>query len=123
MFEVVFDETSLEATPLLEFLTVPATDCTGPSYLDGSCHISGFVATAVEKDKDKNAFVCNGVSAMKLSPRFQSAKKDSVIRDCVQMKPLARDKTVLQGKVYISQDGVIVGVWEGVRFEKIPGRF
>ncbi|KAK4617554.1 Non-reducing polyketide synthase PKS1 [Fulvia fulva] len=120
MSEVVYDSATLEATSLLTFLADPATDCTGPYYLDGSCHISGFVANAVEKDKDKNAFISNGVSAMKLSPRFDPAKKGSVTRNYVQMKQLETDKTVLEGDVYILQDGEIVGVWESVRFKKIP---
>lgn len=38
------------------------------------------------------------------------------------MSPLPNDKTVLQGDVYVLQDGQIVGVWEGVRFKKIPRR-
>lgn len=120
MAEVVFDASTLEATSLLSFQSDPASDYCGPYYLDGSCHLSGFVCNAVEKDKDKNAFISNGVTAMKLSPMFQPAKKDSNIRNFVHMQPLSTDNSVLQGDVWILQDDQVVGKWEGVRFKKIP---
>lgn len=104
--------------------------------------MSGFVCNAVEEKKDQNAFISNGVTAMKLSPLFDPAKKGTEIwyvrsmnfwgcdafadlfcaSNYVQMKPLPNDKSVLQGDVYVIQDGQIVGLWEGVRFKKIPRR-
>ncbi|CAK4030427.1 Hypothetical predicted protein [Lecanosticta acicola] len=120
MAEVIFDSDTLEATSLLDFQPDPTGDLCGPYYLDGSCHLSGFVCNAVEKDKDKNAYISHGVTAMRLSPMFRPDEKNSEIRNYVRMQPLPTDKTVLQGDVYVLQDGQIVGMWEGVRFKRIP---
>ncbi|KAK4494683.1 hypothetical protein PRZ48_014039 [Zasmidium cellare] len=122
MSSCVFDAATLEATSTLEFLAHPEGDYCGPYYHDGSCHVSGFVCNAVEQNKESNAFISNGVTAMKLSPLFDPSKPGSEISNYVQMAPLPNDKTVLQGDVYVIQDGQIVGVWEGVRFKKIPRR-
>lgn len=130
----------------------PTTDFTGPYYLDASCHISGFVCNAVEPDKDKNAFISHGVGAMKLSPKFQpdrvailtsasastpatpalsrspsfgeepSSAAFQGIRNYVQMRQDPHEKSVVRGDVFVLQDGEIVGVWEGVRFKRIPRR-
>ncbi|KAF7192509.1 Non-reducing polyketide synthase 1 [Pseudocercospora fuligena] len=151
MSEVVFNTKNNEATSIIDLPHLdPNTDFTGPYYLDASCHISGFVANAVEPDKDKNAFVSHGVAAMKLSPKFQpdrvaklsnattpttpaisrapsfSAEPANVafrgIRNYVQMRQDPSEKSVIKGDVFVLQDGEIVGVWEGVRFKKIPRR-
>lgn len=80
MSSCVFDPVTLEATSTLEFLPHLETDYCGPYYHDGSCHVSGFVCNAVEEKKDQNAFISNGVTAMKLSPLFDPAKKGTEIR-------------------------------------------
>lgn len=80
MSSCTFDAETLEATSTLDFLAKPETDYCGPFYHDGSCHVSGFVCNAVEQDKNSNAFISNGVTAMKLSPMFDPSKSGSEIR-------------------------------------------
>lgn len=121
MSEVIFDKTTLEATAKLDFQPDPAKDCLGPFYMDGSCHLSGFVCNAVEQDAAKNAYVSHGISGMKLSSKFKPMP-GADIRSYVRMEQLASDKSVIQGNVWVVQDGEIVGLWEGVRFKQIPRR-
>ena len=121
MAEVVCDTQTLEATAVLDFQPDPATDYTGPFYLDGTCHLSGFVCNAMESDRAKNAYISHGFDAMRISPSFDPTKSDN-IRNHVHMRPLPKDPTVFNGDVYILQDDEIVGVWEGVKFKRIPRR-
>ena len=121
MAEVVCDTKTLEATARHDFQPDPTKDYTGPFYLDGSCHISGFVCNTADEDVAKNAYVSHGFDAMKLSPNFQPGP-GADIRTYVHMQPLPHDKTVLCGDVYVVQDGEIVGMWEAVKFKRIPRR-
>lgn len=121
MAQVVCDNKTLEATAELAFQPDPKSDNTGPYYLDGSCHLSGFVCNAVEQDRDKNAYISHGWGAMKLSSGFRPAH-GADIRSYVHMKPLPEDKNVLSGDVFVLQDNEIVGIWEGVQFKRIPRR-
>lgn len=121
MAEVVCDSQNLEGTAKLDFQPDPQSPNNGPYYLDGSCHLSGFICNAVEQDKDKNAYVSHGWEAMKMSNKFRPAR-GADIRSYVQMKAMPNDKTVLCGDVYVLQDDDVVGVWEGVQFKRIPRR-
>jgi hypothetical protein len=121
MAEVVCDTKTLEAAARHEFQPDPNRDYTGPFYLDGSCHISGFVCNTADEDVAKNAYVSHGFAAMKLSPKFKPGPSAD-IRTYVHMQPLPNDKTVLSGDVYVLQDGEIVGLWEAVKFKRIPRR-
>ena len=58
---------------------------------------------------------------MKLSPKFQP-QQGADIRTYVRMEPLQNDKTVLCGDVFVLQNYEVVGVWEGVKFKRIPRR-
>ncbi|KAI5363292.1 Putative polyketide synthase, dehydratase domain-containing protein [Septoria linicola] len=123
MSEVIFDTKTLEATSTVDFPHIDhSNDPTGPYYMDAFCHLSGFVCNAVEKDKAKFAYINGGVGSIKLSHKFQRANTGSVIRNYVQMRPLPNDNTTLQGDVFVLQDDEIVGVWEQVRFKRIPRR-
>lgn len=121
MAQVICDNKPLEATADLAFQPDPRTDNTGPYYLDGSCHLSGFVCNAVEQDRDKNAYISHGWKAMKLSSGFRPAQGADII-SYVHMKPSPEDKTVLSGDVFVLQDKKNVGIWEGVQFKRIPRR-
>ena len=121
MAEVVCDTKNLEATARHEFQPDPSKDYTGPYYLDGSCHLSGWICNTADEDTAKNAYVSHGFDAMKLSPNFHPSP-GADIRTYVRMQPLPEDKTVLCGDVYVLQEYEVVGVWEGVKFKRIPRR-
>ena len=58
---------------------------------------------------------------MKMTPKF-NPYPGANIQNYVQMQPLPKDNTVLCGDVYVLQDDEVVGVWEGVKFKRIPRR-
>lgn len=123
MKEVVFDYETLEATSLLDFQGLEGMNEKGPFLWDGSCHVSGFVCNAVEKDGRKNAFISYGVGSMRISEEFRPlGEGKGKCRNYVRMETVVGDSNVLQGSVYVLQDGRIVGLWEDVRFKKIPRR-
>lgn len=121
MATVIYDTETLEATATLDFQPDPRTDYVGPYYLDGSCHLSGFVCNTLI-DTAKWAYISHGITAMKITPDFDPTKPGSTIENYVRMQPLPKDETVMCGDVWILQDGVIVGLWEGVKFKRIPRR-
>ncbi|KAK3633507.1 hypothetical protein LTR56_015760 [Elasticomyces elasticus] len=134
MKEVVIDYEQLEATAVLSYQCSPSTDYCGPFFLDGSCHLSGWVCNESEADSGKNAYISHGWGGMKLLPSFSveavnrqgaggvggGIGGDQVFRTYVRM--IRRGKDVLGGDVFILKGNEIVGVWEGVEFKRIPRR-
>ncbi|KAK5729744.1 hypothetical protein LTR17_011710 [Elasticomyces elasticus] len=123
MKEVVIDYEQLEATALLSYQCSPSTDYCGPFFLDGSCHLSGWVCNESEADSKKNAYISHGWGGMKLLPEFSVAevnKGEGVFRTYVRMQK--RGKDVLGGDVFILKGDEIVGCCEGVEFKRIPRR-
>jgi iterative type I PKS product template protein len=121
MAEVVCDTKALEAASRLALQPDPTNDYLGPYYIDASCHVSGFVCNTADEDIAKNAYISHGFGAMKISPMFKPYPGADIV-NYVHMKPLPSDDSVLDGDVYVLQDGQVVGVWEGVQFKKIPRR-
>lgn len=119
MSEVIIDKTALEATALLEIRERSENELAGPYYLDGSCHLSGFICNAIDEDTKKNAYISHGWDSARISSSFRPGCEGD-IRSYVRMRPEGKD--VLGGTVYVTQAGAIVGTWEGVRFKRIPRR-
>lgn len=121
MASVVYDTVTLEATAELAFQPDPRDDYVGPYYLDGSCHVSGFVCNTLI-DAGKWAYISHGIEGMKMTPDFDPSKPGARIENYVRMAPVPGDETVMRGDVWILQDGEAVGLWEGVKFKRIPRR-
>lgn len=120
MTQVIIDSDTLEATAELNMQASAAEgDLVGPYFLDGSCHLSGFVCNATDEDSKKNAYISHGWNAAKLSKDFDP-ENGKPLQNYVRMQ--AEGKDVLGGTVYVLQGEEIVGVWEGVRFKRIPRR-
>lgn len=119
MSEVIVDKETLEATSLLEIQADPEKDLVGPYYLDGTCHLSGFVCNVTDEDSRKNAYISHGWESARVLNGFDP-KAGKELRNYVHMEPEGKD--VLCGTVYVLQDGEMVAVWEGVRFKRIPRR-
>ncbi|KAK5705636.1 hypothetical protein LTR17_021502 [Elasticomyces elasticus] len=132
MKEVVIDYEQLEATAVLAYQCAEGFgeggDYCGPFFLDGSCHLSGWVCNESEADSKKNAYISHGWGGMKLLPSFSvesvraggNGDGEVVFRTYVRM--IRRGKDVLGGDVFILNGDEIVGVWEGVEFKRIPRR-
>lgn len=119
MSEVIIDKSELEATALLDIMAKPDSALPGPYYLDGSCHLSGFICNASDEDTKKNAYISHGWDAAKISSSFEPGNGKE-LRSYVRMQPEGKD--VLGGTVFVVQGQEIVGTWEGVRFKRIPRR-
>jgi iterative type I PKS product template protein len=119
MSEVIIDKVGLEATALLDIVPKAEGELSGPYYLDGSCHLSGFICNASDEDTKKNAYISHGWSAAKLSGEFKPGNGKE-LRSYVRMQPEGKD--VLGGTVFVLSGGKIVGTWEGVSFKRIPRR-
>lgn len=119
MSEVIIDKAELEATALLDILAKSEGALSGPYYLDGSCHLSGFICNASDEDTKRNAYISHGWDAAKISSKFQPGNGEE-LRSYVRMRSEGKD--VLGGTVFVVQRGEIVGTWEGVRFKRIPRR-
>lgn len=119
MSEVIIDKPELEATALLDIMVKPDGALPGPYYLDGSCHLSGFICNASDEDTKKNAYISHGWDVAKISSDFQPGNGKE-LRSYVRMQPEGKD--VLGGTVFVVQGQKIVGTWEGVRFKRIPRR-
>lgn len=123
MSTVIYDTETLEGTATLAFQPDPRVDYVNPYYLDGSCHLSGFICNTLI-DTGKWAYISHGIDSLKITPDFDPAKQASgaKIENYVRMQPMPKDETVMCGDVWILQDGEIVGLWEGVKFKRIPRR-
>ena len=119
MREIIIDKAALEATALLDILPKFENELAGPYYLDGSCHLSGFICNATDEDTKKNAYISHGWSAAKISSEFQPGNGKE-LRSYVRMQPEGKD--VLGGTVFVLCGNKIVGSWEGVSFKRIPRR-
>ena len=121
MRSVIYDTETLEATATLDFQPDPKTDYVGPYYLDGSCHLSGFICNTLI-DTGKWAYISHGIAALKMTPAFDPAVPGARIENYVRMQPVPGDETVMCGDVWVLQEGEVVGLWEGVKFKRIPRR-
>jgi iterative type I PKS product template protein len=119
MDEIIIDKSALEATALLDIVPKSDNELSGPYYLDGSCHLSGFICNASDEDTKKNAYISHGWSAAKISSDFQPGNGKE-LRSYVRMQPEGKD--VLGGTVFVLCGKKIVGTWEGVSFKRIPRR-
>jgi hypothetical protein len=119
MSEIIIDKAALEATALLDILPKSEDELSGPYYLDGSCHLSGFICNATDEDTKKNAYISHGWSTAKISSDFQPGNGEE-LRSYVRMQPEGKD--VLGGTVFVLCGNKIVGSWEGVSFKRIPRR-
>ena len=125
MREAVMDYENLEATAALQFRLDPARGeyAGGAYYMDGSCHLSGWVCNESDADMKKNAYISHGWGAMKLSPEFDPAcRPEAEYRSYVRMVVKGEKQDVLGGDVFILEGDRIVGVWGGVEFKRIPRR-
>lgn len=119
MSEIIIDKAALEATALLDIVPKSENELSGPYYLDGSCHLSGFICNASDEDTKKNAYISHGWSAAKISSGFKPGNGEE-LRSYVRMQPEGKD--VLGGTVFVLSGSRIVGTWEGVSFKRIPRR-
>lgn len=89
-----------------------------PHFIDSVAHLAGFVMNCSDAiDTRANYCVTPGWKEMRFArPLVPGAR----YRSYVKMIPTVEDPTVYFGDVYIMQDGVIVGVVNGIQFRRYP---
>lgn len=96
-----------------------------PYFIDSVAHLAGFVMNVSDTSDTKNTFcITPGWRSMRFAKPLVTGAQ---YRSYVHMIPTAEDPTIYFGNVYVLQDGVIVGLVEGIQFRRYPrillGRF
>jgi iterative type I PKS product template protein len=120
MEEVILDGKTTEATASVRFQTTPADGeffCS-PYWIDSLAHLSGFIVNASDHlDSDNSVYISHGWGSIKISKQLSPEKK---YRSYVRMQPGPGNTSV--GDVYIMEEGEVIGVVYGLKFQNIPRR-
>lgn len=120
MEEVVLDGNTTEATASVQFQTTPADGeffCS-PYWIDSLAHLSGFIVNASDHlDSDNSVYISHGWGSIRISKTLSPEKK---YRSYVRMQPAPGNVSV--GDVYILEDGEVIGMVMGLKFQNIPRR-
>ncbi|CAI6338526.1 unnamed protein product [Periconia digitata] len=118
MEEVILDGKTTEATASVKFQTTPADGeffCS-PYWIDSLAHLSGFIVNASDHmDSENSVYISHGWGSIKLSKQL-SPKGE--YRSYVRMQPAPGNVSV--GDVYIMEQGEVIGVVLGLKFQNIP---
>lgn len=118
MSEVIFS--GLEGVATVKFQTRDGDHC-APYHLDNSCHLSGFLCNASELETEDCVYVSEGWEASRfVDLELITSPQEKELMTYVRMQP--KEKNVLQGDVYVLKDDEIVGLWEGIKFKRLPRR-
>ncbi|KAL1642780.1 polyketide synthase [Diplodia intermedia] len=120
MEEVILDGKKTEATASLQFQTKPEDGnfFMAPYWIDGCCHISGFIVNASDLvDSENSVYISHGWKSVKFSKQLSPDKK---YRNYVRMQPAPGN--ISQGDVYIFDGDEVVGLVTGLKFQNIPRR-
>ncbi|KAI9742330.1 MAG: hypothetical protein M1818_003863 [Claussenomyces sp. TS43310] len=116
--EVIFQSTELEATGNVKF---QATEKDGkyflsPYWIDSIGQLSGFAMNANDTvDSRSQVFMNHGWDSMKCAKPFSSTK---TYQTYVKMEPVS--KNMYAGDVHVLDEGEIISVYQGIRFQGIP---
>ena len=118
MKEVILDSAHSEATSVINFQAGPSDGSfyISPYFIDSVAHLSGFIMNASDgADTQNNAYISHGWESMCFTKRLESDKE---YHAHVKMQPCG--KNLMAGDVYVLEEGNIVGVVGGLKFQRIP---
>ena len=119
MEEVLLHSSQHEAVAKVQFQTdkTEGNFFFSPYWIDSIAHLSGFVLNANDAlDSKDYVFISHGWESMRFAVPLSADKK---YRAYVKMQSVA-DSTIMAGDVYLLEHETIVGLIEGLRFQKIP---
>lgn len=120
MEEVILDGKTTEATASVHFQTTAADGeffCS-PYWIDSLAHLSGFIVNASDHlDSENSVYISHGWGSIRISKTLSPEKK---YRSYVRMQPAPGNISV--GDVYILEDGEVIGMVTGLKFQNIPRR-
>jgi iterative type I PKS product template protein len=120
MSSIILDKYDTEATASIDFQYTPGVDgeffCS-PYHVDNLCHLSGFIVNASDVTSDEPLlYISHGWESLKfLRPTEISA--DKTYTSYVRM--MSQGNNVSAGDVYILEDGDIIAVLYGLKFQGI----
>lgn len=122
MEQVIFN--GLEGTSNVKLQTQTGDYC-APFHLDNSCHLSGFLANACDLETDDYVYISEGWVGLKILDidaflHTAGADRKTLLNNYTRMQP--KTGNIVQGDVYVFEDDVMVAVWEGVKFKRLPKR-
>lgn len=116
--EATLDSARFEATSRVSFKT---TEKDGnfffsPYWIDSLAHLSGFILNGSDAVDSKNfVYISHGWKSMRFARELSSSGKYEAY---VKMQPVGEN--VMAGDVYVFEDGAIIGVVGGLKFQRIP---
>ncbi|KAJ4291070.1 polyketide synthase [Kalmusia sp. IMI 367209] len=120
MEEVILDGKTTEATAAVHFQTTAADGefLCSPYWIDSLAHLSGFIVNASDHlDSDNSVYISHGWGSIRISKTLSPEKK---YRSYVRMQSAPGNVSV--GDVYILEDGEVIGMVTGLKFQNIPRR-
>lgn len=120
MREVVFDGAEHEATAQVQFQTSPEDGVFhfSPFWIDSLGHLAGFIMNASDGiDSKSTVFINHGWESMRCATKFT---KEKTYQTYVKMQNIGG--TTFAGDVYILEQDVVVGIYEGVKVKSPPQR-
>ncbi|KFY01909.1 hypothetical protein O988_02453 [Pseudogymnoascus sp. VKM F-3808] len=116
--EVILDSNELEATAKVTFQVGDGGYCFSPHWVDSLGHIAGFIMNGNDNVESKSqVFINHGWSAMRCATTFAYGKTYQTYN-----KMQLVEGTLYAGDTYILEEGNIVAIFEGVKFQGIPRR-
>jgi len=120
MEEVILDGKTTEATASVKFQTTAADGdfLFSPYWIDSLAHLSGFIVNASDHlDSENSVYISHGWGSIKIAKKLSLEK---TYRSYVRMQPAPGNISV--GDVYIMEDGEVIGLVQGLKFQNIPRR-
>ena len=118
MKEVFLDSQNFEAVAYvdLEPGVGAGTFFLPPFWIDSLAHLSGFIMNATEAtDSKQSVYISHGWETMRFAHELSSGKRYTVY---VKMQPV--DSKTVAGDVFVLEEGAIVGLIGGLKFQQIP---
>ncbi|KAL1959367.1 hypothetical protein VTO42DRAFT_2170 [Malbranchea cinnamomea] len=113
--EVVLDTSELEATAKVSFQVDNEGFYLDPRWIDSLGHIAGFIMNGNDNVQSKTqVFINHGWDGMKCAGKFQKGKVYQTYN-----KMQLESGTMYAGDTYILEDGNIIAVFQGVKFQGI----
>ncbi|KAK1147826.1 Type I Iterative Polyketide synthase (PKS) [Aspergillus melleus] len=117
MQDVVFDAEEYEATVLVSFQSGDNGFIFNPCWIDSLGHVAGFVMNSDVSPGKPHVFINQGWERMRCPVPMSMGKTYRVYN-----KMQVESGMTYVGDTYILEEGTVIGLYEGVRFQGIPRR-
>lgn len=116
--EVTLDSSRFEATSRVSFKTSDEDGkffCS-PYWIDSLAHLSGFILNGSDAVDSKSfVYISHGWKSMRFTRQFSTSR---TYESYVKMQPAGTN--IMSGDIYICEEKTIIGVVQGLKFQRIP---